>query len=416
MKKTIFGRLSRQLLQQILAIYFIITIVITAVQLIAEYYDTLDMINNELVIIEKIFTPALRGALWEFNRPQLEAIQRGISDFPSVSFITIRDPYGNVNRIPKDKEYANILLSHRFDIKYAFAGKEKFLANIQLDATHDVVFKRLALRYKLLLGGALLKSFFLSLLFIWVFRRSLGRPLEQLTQSVQAINLASLKDSHIDLLQKNNNELRDLENAFNAMIATLDSERRQHEEELLAINRGLEALVKERTLELEKLIRTDALTSLSNRRYFMEIGNNEILRAKRNGHPLSLMMIDLDFFKKINDKWGHAGGDAVLRDFSETARSVVRGNDSLARLGGEEFAILLPETDIPGAAALADRLLRAVRSRGASYQGQPIDYTASIGLTALRHAVDTYDSFLGRADAGLYEAKKNGRNRLEKII
>jgi len=127
-------------------------------------------------------------------------------------------------------------------------------------------------------------------------------------------------------------------------------------------------------------------------------------------------MLDLDFFKKVNDTWGHAGGDAVLCDFARTTESVVRTTDIVARLGGEEFAVLLPDTGIEGAEILARRLLDSVRARRVGYNGGEIVYTVSIGLAAFGGAEETYDSLLHRADSGLYLAKKNGRDRMETVL
>ncbi len=417
------GRLARQIFRRILVVYACITVAITLLQMAAEFFDTRALIHQELLRIERIFTPPLAGALWELNHSQMEAIQKGIMDFPSVSVMTVEDAFGHRTRLPDDAFSPNIIIAHEFKLFYSFAGETKFLATVKLETGKDVVIDRLALRYQLHFLAALVKSAVLTLLFSLVFRRSLGKPLEHLIATAGAVSISSLDRSRVDLGQTKENELTDLETTFNTMLRTLDSERREHESELLRINSALEEQVRERTSELESansalrsLASTDPLTKVANRRSFSERTVSEMERSRRNGRPLSLLMLDLDFFKKVNDTWGHAGGDAVLCDFARTTESVVRTTDIVARLGGEEFAVLLPDTGIEGAEILARRLLDSVRARSVAYNGGEIVYTVSIGLAAFGGAEETYDSLLDRADSGLYLAKRNGRDRMETVL
>jgi len=155
--------------------------------------------------------------------------------------------------------------------------------------------------------------------------------------------------------------------------------------------------------ELRRLARTDALTGLANRRHFVEHLEQELARVRRYQTPTSLLMLDLDHFKRINDRWGHATGDMVLKSFAGLALAQLRGNDLAGRLGDEEFAILLPATDARGASELAERLRQAVAARCGG-EGQDIVCTVSIGLTALQADDTRADSVLARADAALYRA------------
>jgi len=158
--------------------------------------------------------------------------------------------------------------------------------------------------------------------------------------------------------------------------------------------------------ELERLITHDSLTGALTRRALFGAGEAELSRARRQGRPLSVLMLDLDHFKLINDQHGHLVGDRVLADFVERAHAVLRRPAQLGRYGGEEFVALLPDTDAAEALAVAERL----RSSAPADPALPRCHV-SIGVATAR-AEDTLDSLINRADAGLYQAKAQGRNRV----
>ncbi|WP_353859631.1 diguanylate cyclase [Azospirillum formosense] len=167
--------------------------------------------------------------------------------------------------------------------------------------------------------------------------------------------------------------------------------------------------------QLERLATTDSLTGALNRGRFMARAAEEVARAQRGGQPLSAIMLDIDHFKKVNDTHGHATGDEAIRTVVRVCRSMVRGADVLGRLGGEEFAILLPETPPQGAALLAERLRQALAEtvvRIANGAGSVLSVTVSIGVSALRPGETGVAALLARADEALYRAKSGGRNRV----
>jgi len=165
--------------------------------------------------------------------------------------------------------------------------------------------------------------------------------------------------------------------------------------------------------ELLRLATTDELTGLLNRRRFFELGEAERSRVARYGQPCGLLMLDIDHFKTVNDQHGHAAGDAVLRVFAETIVNLLRRSDTLGRLGGEEFAVLLPQTKRDGSLDLAQRLNVAVAGiRITMATGKEISVTTSIGATQLSAADRDFEAALQRADAALYVAKAQGRNRV----
>ena len=169
-------------------------------------------------------------------------------------------------------------------------------------------------------------------------------------------------------------------------------------------------------LAMITLNRTDCLTGAATRRHFFETAERECARAARHGLPLSLLSVDLDHFKRINDEFGHAVGDAVLKSFVETVETFLRSTDVCGRIGGEEFCILLPQTDQAGAAALARRILAGVRGAPANLPDLALHYTASLGVSSLSEQNTTFDSLLRSADKALYRAKSQGRDREELAI
>lgn len=179
----------------------------------------------------------------------------------------------------------------------------------------------------------------------------------------------------------------------------------KHLQDLLKAQRGM----------MEEMATRDSLTSLANLRSFRLSLEDEYHRSMRYGEPMSLLMVDLDHFKKINDTYGHRRGDAVLRETARIMVDVMRKVDFVARYGGEEFVVIMPHTGLEGAVKAAERLRASVEDTW--FEGLPEagDITISIGVTTLVEGVDVeVDGLIERADEALYRAKVNGRNRVEK--
>ncbi|NVN90308.1 MAG: diguanylate cyclase [Desulfuromonadales bacterium] len=199
---------------------------------------------------------------------------------------------------------------------------------------------------------------------------------------------------------------------LNARARRLLQEAQQSAHELLLTQKTLEI---ERTLkeEAEAQARTDYLTGMFNRRHFIERAENETVRAFRYPRPLSLMMIDIDHFKKINDTWGHDMGDEVLRKVSYLIRNAVRDVDIVGRMGGEEFAIMLVETGLEQAMHVAQRLCATIAETTiVSQTGIRMQVTISLGVTGLHDRDINFAGLLKEADMALYGAKQSGRNRV----
>lgn len=163
--------------------------------------------------------------------------------------------------------------------------------------------------------------------------------------------------------------------------------------------------------KLEGLSRTDRLTELYNRGYWEECLDNEFERYKRTGQKTTMVMFDIDHFKKVNDTFGHQAGDEVIRQTSRTLRRTIRKTDIAGRYGGEEFGVILVDTDSENALILAERLRHRIEELNTTYEKQKIRFTISLGLAQLDETVSGYKQWLERADQSLYYSKEHGRNQ-----
>lgn len=199
-------------------------------------------------------------------------------------------------------------------------------------------------------------------------------------------------------------------------IRAVEEALRNSNVQLQESNRQLKAEIEKRAkieAALEQLATTDTLTDLHNRRHFFELAEQELARAKRYQLHFSLLLIDLDNFKAVNDNLGHLYGDRVLRVAAECISQNSRDVDIPGRYGGDEFVILLPETEPPFAQVFAERLCQLARTELAELEELTVPVTLSIGITNISWKEDiTFDTWLDRADQALYEAKQAGRNQV----
>ncbi len=165
--------------------------------------------------------------------------------------------------------------------------------------------------------------------------------------------------------------------------------------------------------KLRELATTDGLTGICNRRHFMELSNQILTVALRYKTPLSLLIMDADHFKNINDSYGHDCGDKVLQCLTRISAEAIRDADILARIGGEEFALLMPETSLQEAIQVAERLRRIIAAQTVQCNPQPVSFTVSIGVATVTNDISTVEGLLKLADTALYQAKAQGRNRVE---
>jgi diguanylate cyclase (GGDEF)-like protein len=219
--------------------------------------------------------------------------------------------------------------------------------------------------------------------------------------------------------------------SFNAMVMQLDQTLKELVDQKKKLSKVNEDLAKEIAIRkktelalrqsqeiLEQQLITDSLTGLYNRRHFNKLAEEEIDRSFRYLQPLSIIMFDIDFFKHVNDKFGHVIGDNVLKMIAFITKNQIRTTDIAARYGGEEFIVLLPETSLEDAVILAERLKRQIEKSVIQIEEQPLSVTASFGVS--NYLIKTNEKprdkilldFIDNADKALYTSKKNGRNKV----
>lgn len=263
-----------------------------------------------------------------------------------------------------------------------------------------------SIRNKIVLIGVL--CFIVSFALSFIIARSISLPLKQL---VGVMKEAKTGNYLIRMDYEGKDEIAVLSQRFNEMASKVHQHNERLEEQVVARTRELELV----NQKLEALSATDSLTGIANRRRFDEALANELRRAVRSQKPLALLMLDVDFFKNYNDRYGHLAGDDCLRTVAQILRtSSRRATDLAARYGGEEFAIIVAESESSHAMQLAENIRAAIESLRIPHDDSPFGYVScSIGVTAVQVDDNTStDSLLRMADVAMYLAKSQGRNRV----
>jgi diguanylate cyclase (GGDEF)-like protein len=214
------------------------------------------------------------------------------------------------------------------------------------------------------------------------------------------------QSDYATLVSDAHQRLVDMNNGYEKVLRQLEL--------LLAEKEELTQQLQRANKELQGIAATDPLTGLANRRAFEEALKRDFSRADRANQPISVLVLDIDFFKKVNDTHGHSVGDLVLQKVAEVLKASVRTGDVPARIGGEEFVVVLPATDADGARVVAERIRQAVAAASVNGSSGPFSVTTSVGLATCRGSSvrDGGKGAVERADAALYEAKRSGRNRV----
>ena len=227
------------------------------------------------------------------------------------------------------------------------------------------------------------------------------RPLNRLIGGADRVARGDLE---VDLPVKGGGELGFMTKVFNNMVHRL----RQSRDELAEVNSKL----RKRNKKLHELSVTDSLTGLHNHKHLMDKLSSEVTRSERHNHSFAIVMIDIDFFKKYNDTYGHQAGDLVLKRMASIFKESIRSSDYAARYGGEEFMILLPETGMDEAMQGAKRITKRLSKETFGDDKKKIPITLSMGIAAYPDHGEDPETLVNKADAALYQAKKGGRNRI----
>jgi diguanylate cyclase (GGDEF)-like protein len=424
--------LAARLLRIIFGCYFVVTLVVTCVQLAAEYQHTEQRLTQEIDAMQHTFGPGITDALWRFNGDVLGGILTGVRALPIVIGVKVEDEQGKLlraigtvddqqgrrmeagadGRLVPAAEPALLfdhIFSRSFTAVYVDEGGDHHpVGRWTVYSSQQVVVRQVEYGFFLILVNSVIKTLALWFIFLYVIRRTLGKPLQQMSDFVGQLNIDNIGDREFVLRDHGKHELHQLTDKLNQMAGSLRKSVAENATlygELKELNRTLESQVAERTSELQRV----ASTGLHNRRKLDEVLNYEIERVHRYGGELSIALLDIDHFKHINDTYGHPAGDRVLATIASILRTGARNIDSVGRWGGEEFLVICPQTDLDGAAALADQL--RLRVAGAEFP-EVGHKTCSLGVATLARD-ESVATLLARADAALYRAKQAGRNRVE---
>jgi len=381
-----------------------------------------------LARIGEATVPALERALWDVNEPQIEVLLDGIAQSEAIGSVILEDERGFVRR--------------RGEAPAPDAQQQRYV--LALDGAENVVLGELRVALEADLGeqralsrvlrGTIVVALTLLIaiaVLVHLMNAQLVHPLKRLAEAVDAYSpdadgLPSGRSPDGPMIAAA--EVQRVAEALDLMHLRIrhDSEEIAQLSENLEVQKDqTEAMVQQRTAELEvknyelasqaaaleSLANTDALTGAASRRKLLELGNRECARALRDARPLAVLAIDIDHFKHVNDTHGHAAGDRVLKIVVACCQSQLRNNDVLGRLGGEEFAVVLPGADTDAAQRVAERIRERIADTPTQLDSATIRVTASIGVATF-DGKTPFEALLADADAALYRAKHEGRNRV----
>lgn len=358
-----------------------------------------------------------RARATDQSLPQLQK-EREREPLTAIAGLSPPDPAARIlEKIQRVLQLQDSLLETRTDLAKDWADAHKLLDNLSRNLSVSATVaasngsaeiaryaEQAMLVVALALGGLLLlfaaTLYFLQQLVVNPILRATG-GLEQVRATRGSVRLRRERLRELD-------DIAAAVEAFGEALAQISEHTAELEREIVERQQAQAKLV--------ELATTDSLTGLRNRRYFMETATQEFERARRYRTPLSLLMLDADRFKLINDRFGHPVGDEALRILAATGQRQMREADLFARLGGEEFAVLLPQTDPDAARVVAERLRQLIAEQPVVAGGELVHFTVSIGLAHLESSTTSLDNLLRQADAALYQAKQNGRNRVEPAL
>ncbi|WP_218922611.1 GGDEF domain-containing protein [Rhodoferax sp. OV413] len=416
------------------------TLAVVGLRTWSAWQNSVAVMSGELKLIAQVYERTLSKSIWEMDRESMQTHIASVVNVPSVGQVVVT--LQSANRVPEvfrrtreGWQMSNLAPTLQTQLDYeVFPGTKETVGTFALYGDERVLWTRLRAEIANIVITQVAQSLLLAGLIMLLFSRLVTVHVRRIAQHLGQLTPSNLRQLlTLDRHPNRQDELSQLVTGVNQLQSNLSDylERQQRDEkELVAHRDHLADLVRERTTELENtntrledanalldgLARTDPLTGLANRRHFDEVKQIEFRRALRTGQPLSLLVCDIDFFKRYNDRYGHAAGDQCLRAVAEAMQtSCARAGDLVARIGGEEFAILLPGIDAAHGAELASHLCKAVAALAIPHQDSEAaaHVTISVGLAQLDATqVERFDTLFDQADKALYQAKSQGRNQV----
>ncbi|PKL94945.1 MAG: hypothetical protein CVV18_07325 [Gammaproteobacteria bacterium HGW-Gammaproteobacteria-8] len=422
--------LRRRLILALLLAGTIAAIIASAFMLVQLYHDERALTVHRLDEIERTLVPSLEDGVWQVDGARVDLLLNALIQTPGVTAVIVRPTDGEP--MVRGNPGEDVLLERHYPLTFSGAGDSYALGDLEVQAGRQHILDRLRSRGLALATTVLFTVGAMGFVVLIVFRLWVTRHLQVMARQASAFSTERF-DSALRLPDKRRSsppdELDTLVDALNAMRERLVGEltlRARHESELEAYSAQLERKVAERTKALQvtnqtllqqqemlqQLVDTDALTGVASRRQTLALASSALKMAQRSAKRPSVLMLDIDHFKQVNDQHGHASGDAVLRAIAQCCREQLREGDVIGRMGGEEFMILLPAADHSTTAAVAERLRTAIAARHVHGEADvDIRVTVSIGIARAMDG-ETLESLMQRADQALYSAKRGGRNRV----
>ncbi|WP_247875964.1 bifunctional diguanylate cyclase/phosphodiesterase [Azospirillum sp. TSH100] len=409
--------IATRVLASIVLFSSLVTLISTLVQLYFDFRREVDGIHARFRDIELSTVPSLGGSLWQFDSDQLTLVLDGIMRLPDVRMAEVREVVTGVRKplvIKLGQPQVQSVLAAEMPLTRMTANGPQVIGILRVEATLTGVYSRLLGTAEVILVSQGIKTFLVSAFILFIFHRLVTRHLMAMADYMRRhdvraapplLTLDRPKREHPD-------ELDQLVRSFNDMSGDLYAANR----ELAGANEALERDMALRQAFEEQLYRQahyDELTGLANRLLTRDRLEQAIVNSRRNKVPSALLFIDLDHFKNVNDTLGHEAGDALLREAAQRLKASIRQGDTLARMGGDEFLVILPCIASNGAAReVAERVVRAF-SIPFTINGHDHFVTASIGIALYPTDGDDGPELLRNADLALYRAKEQGRSRYE---
>ncbi|QEW08539.1 diguanylate cyclase [Nitrincola iocasae] len=411
------------MIRVIFVIYFCVACLITGIQFLTEYLKTQDSILTELKQLEETVRGPVSTSLWQYDDKQLDVLIDGLVTMPIIEGVDIKDTQGNTivyKRLYRLDSEPFSMFDTTADLSWTLNGKNIALGTMTLYSSSKVVLDRVWFGFVLIAITAIIKLSVLFGLFIWAFNRYLALPLKELMSQVDEVQLSHTLNKRITLSNFENNELNQLQEHMNTMLTRMEKDRQRLLNDEKTKREWLEKAVTERTAELQMLneklkdiAAKDSLTGVLNRGNFFETAQHLFLLSQRQQSPASFILMDLDHFKRINDTYGHFIGDHVLIHFMQTIQGLLRKSDLIGRVGGEEFALFLPNAGIDEAYEIANKIRQAIKASTVEIDGKKVTYTVSQGIEAIGPEDHSIVQLYKRADVKLYQAKDKGRDCVE---
>jgi diguanylate cyclase (GGDEF)-like protein len=426
------GSLGRRLVLATLMFCLLFTLATVAVRTWFAWDNNLKIMSSELLLIDQVFQGTLSRAVWEMDREalqtQLDSVAKA-APVGRVELVILRAGRpAEIMQRKRAEDDGRAPRMHRELLVEPYPGASEKVGELNIVGDQRLLWTRLWKEVASIVITQVIQSLALAGLIMGMFNRTVTVHVQRIAWHLGQLTPINLRDrlrlgrgvatqhDELSLLEMGVNNLQD-------KLATYIERRHQDELTLAASRDRLAELVEERTAELreanvrlEALSRHDFLTGLANRRFFDEIKQLEFQRAMRHRLALSVLMCDVDFFKRYNDTHGHAMGDECLRAVAATLRAVFsRSGELPARLGGEEFAVLLPGCTAEQAQQAAERLRAALAEQkldhGDSSVSSYVTFSIGVAQLDLAHMLD-FDALLKSADQALYQAKHQGRDRI----